>query len=110
MSAFDAIRAQAGPIDILRRAVAGGRVAYSYLFEGPSGVGKQLSAVALAKEVLGACEAAVRRIDAGRRDAGVSSIAFDGLADDGTALPSGVYFYRVTVGERFVTQKLVLTR
>ncbi len=60
MSPFSAIEAQGTAIGILERAVASDRVASSYLFEGPSGVGKQRAAIALAQVVLGG-DATVRR-------------------------------------------------
>ena len=65
MSAFDAVRGQPGAVDVLERAIAGGRVASSYLFEGPGGVGKQRAALALAKAVIGADAALAQRIDGG---------------------------------------------
>lgn len=37
--------------EILRRALASGRLAHAYLFEGPEGVGKRLTALALARAV-----------------------------------------------------------
>lgn len=37
--------------DILRRAVAGDRLAHAYLFEGPDGIGKRLMALALVRAV-----------------------------------------------------------
>ena len=54
--------------DILRRALAGGRLAHAYLFEGPEGVGKRLMALALVRAVFcpeggcGVC-AACRKVD-----------------------------------------------
>lgn len=45
---FDTIWAQQDPVAILQRAVACGKLAHAYLFEGPSGVGKQKTALALA--------------------------------------------------------------
>ncbi|MFK7990334.1 MAG: ATP-binding protein [Sandaracinaceae bacterium] len=68
MSAADAFRqveGQSAATDVLAHAVDNDRVASSYLFEGPSGVGKQRSALALAKVVLGADEATQKRIDGG---------------------------------------------
>ncbi len=59
---FDTVLAQAGATGILERAVASDRVASSYLFEGPSGVGKQRAAIALAAAVIGAEAPAQKRI------------------------------------------------
>lgn len=64
-SPFDAIEAQETALGILERAVAADRVASAYLFEGPSGVGKQRTAIALAQRVLGGGEAVTRRIAEG---------------------------------------------
>lgn len=63
MSGFDGIVGQEHALSILRHSLQTGRIASAYLFEGPSGVGKELAALALAKEALGAAAAA--RIDAG---------------------------------------------
>ena len=54
MSALDAVRAQDGAVAVLTRAREHGRVASAYLFDGPSGVGKELAAIALATEVVAA--------------------------------------------------------
>lgn len=62
-SAFDVVDGQPTAVAVLTRALADGRVASAYLFEGPSGVGKRLAALALAKASLG--EAAWRRVDIG---------------------------------------------
>jgi DNA polymerase-3 subunit delta' len=65
VSAFASIRAQDAAVAVLERAVKNDRVASSYLFEGPSGVGKRLAALALAKTVIGASGDVARRIDDG---------------------------------------------
>jgi DNA polymerase III subunit delta' len=64
---FDAILAQPGPVRVLRHAIANDRVASSYLFEGPSGVGKERAALALASVLTGADrdEVLARRIEHG---------------------------------------------
>jgi len=49
---FDEVIAQPAAVRVLRAAVEHDRVASSYLFEGPSGVGKQRAAVALALAML----------------------------------------------------------
>jgi len=49
---FDEILAQKGPIASLRLALEKGQVAQAYLFEGPSGVGKQKAALALAATMI----------------------------------------------------------
>ncbi len=46
------IRGQNQAVRTLQRAIESGRLAHAYLFEGPSGVGKERAAVALAKAVL----------------------------------------------------------
>jgi DNA polymerase-3 subunit delta' len=50
---FERVRAQDVAVDILERAVRADRVASAYLFEGPSGVGKRRTALALAQRVIG---------------------------------------------------------
>jgi len=68
---FEPILGQPGARFALEGAIERGRVASAYLFEGPSGVGKQQAALALAKSMIarGATPAAAtemaRRIDAG---------------------------------------------
>ncbi len=49
---FDQVIAQPVAVRVLSRAVERGRIAESYLFEGPSGVGKTRTAIALAQSVL----------------------------------------------------------
>lgn len=48
------IEGQSSAIGILERALEGGRLGSAYLFEGPSGVGKELVAVGLAAEAIAA--------------------------------------------------------
>lgn len=50
---FEGILAQDVAVRILQNAVISDRMPGAYLFDGPSGVGKQLAALALAKAVLG---------------------------------------------------------
>lgn len=49
---FDGIAAQEGALRVLQHALHSDRVAHAYLFEGPSGVGKELAALALACALL----------------------------------------------------------
>jgi DNA polymerase-3 subunit delta' len=49
---FDGIAAQDGALRVLHHALLSNRVAHAYLFEGPSGVGKQRAAIALACALL----------------------------------------------------------
>lgn len=65
MRPFEGIEAQPTAVRILERAIATDRVASSYLFEGPSGVGKERAALALAQHVIGADEKMRERIRAG---------------------------------------------
>ncbi len=65
MSAFARVEAQASALGILEHALASGRVASAYLFEGPSGVGKELAAVALAEAMIGADDKVSARIRGG---------------------------------------------
>lgn len=52
MSTLDAVRAQDAAVRTLRHAREFGRIASAYLFDGPSGVGKELTATAFATEVV----------------------------------------------------------
>ena len=52
MSALDSVRAQDGAVRALQRARKHGRVASAYLFDGPSGVGKERAALAFATDVV----------------------------------------------------------
>jgi FlgD Ig-like domain len=52
----------------------------------------------------------VRHEELGRLSAGSRAMPFDGAADDGRHLPSGVYFYRVSANGAMVTQKMVIAR
>lgn len=50
--AGEAIRGQSGALEVLRRAIASGRVAHAYAFVGPAGVGRKLVALAFARALL----------------------------------------------------------
>ena len=52
----------------------------------------------------------MRRLVDGWREAGVYNEVWDGRADDGCAVPSGVYLYSIKAGEFIATQKTVLLR
>ncbi|MFN3202828.1 MAG: DNA polymerase III subunit delta' [Bradymonadia bacterium] len=56
------IESQSAPIEALRRALNGGRLHHAYLFAGPDGVGKALTAQALAEALL--CETPLEMGDA----------------------------------------------
>jgi DNA polymerase-3 subunit delta' len=65
VSALDSVKAQPGAVRSLARAREHGRVASAYLFDGPSGVGKELAARALATEIVaGGDPRIVARIEA----------------------------------------------
>jgi DNA polymerase-3 subunit delta' len=66
---FAAINGHAQQKDLLRRAIENDRIAHAYLFTGPEGIGKRLTALAFAKALLctegcgcGACSAC-RKVD-----------------------------------------------
>lgn len=66
MSALDSLRAQDGAVRALTQARENGRVASAYLFDGPSGVGKELAALALATDITAAGDPhIVERIELG---------------------------------------------
>jgi len=58
-------------------------------------------------DVTGSCVCTL--VDAWR-EPGVYKEVWDGRANDGNALPSGVYFYRLKAGDFVVTRKMVLLR
>ena len=92
MSALDSVRAQDGAVRALRRARQHGRVASAYLFDGPSGVGKERAAVAFATDVVsGGNPHIVDRIEAeahpdvrvfGPRDEGKRNIQVEVLRNE----------------------------
>ncbi len=66
MSALDSVRAQDAAVRALQQARARGRVGSAYLFDGPSGVGKELAAVSFATDVVaGGDPRIVDRIESG---------------------------------------------
>ena len=92
MSTLGSIRAQEGPLRALQQARERGRIASAYLFDGPSGVGKELTAVSFATEVVaGGDPHIVDRIEAdahpdvrvfGPRDEGKRNIQVDVLRSE----------------------------
>ncbi|UCF77850.1 MAG: T9SS type A sorting domain-containing protein [Candidatus Eiseniibacteriota bacterium] len=52
----------------------------------------------------------VRTLVDAHREAGTYSKLWDGQAEDGRELPSGVYFYRLEAGDFVATRKMVLLR
>lgn len=66
MGLFRNIQGQDAALRILSRALREGKLASAYLFEGPSGVGKERAAVALAREVISEGDREIaERIDRG---------------------------------------------
>ncbi|MBX3271533.1 MAG: AAA family ATPase [Sandaracinaceae bacterium] len=91
MSRFAHVEAQGSALGILERALEAGRVASAYLFEGPSGVGKELTAIALAEAVLDTDAKASARVRAGAhpdvrifrpRDEGMRNIQVTALREE----------------------------
>ena len=65
-AAFDGIVGQAEAVELLRRALAGGRVAHAWAFIGPHGAGRRTSALAFAKALVAPSGgAAASRVDRG---------------------------------------------
>ena len=52
----------------------------------------------------------VARLVQGTREAGTYTVTWDGRDDHGRELASGVYLYRLQVGDQTQTRKLVLVR
>jgi hypothetical protein len=62
----------------------------------------------LSLEVFNVDGSVVRTLVDAWREPGVYSEVWDGKGDDGTPLPSGVYFYRLESGDFVATRKMVL--
>ena len=92
MNALADVRAQTGAVQALNRAHEHGRIASAYLFDGPSGVGKELAAVSFATDVVAGGDPHVMdRIEAGAhpdvrvfrpRDEGKRNIQVDVLRSE----------------------------
>ena len=52
----------------------------------------------------------VKTLVNGQKKAGVHSVVFNTKKTDGSVIPQGVYFYRLTVGNRTLTRKLTVLR
>jgi hypothetical protein len=52
----------------------------------------------------------VRTLIDGSTAAGVHAVVWDGLSDDGVAMPSGTYFYRIRVDGNSLTRKMQLLK
>lgn len=68
------------------------------------------AAAEVSSEVYDAAGRRVRRLAAGSRPGGEHVMTWDGRNDDGAAMPSGVYFCRVSAGGESRTGRLVLLR
>jgi len=88
---FAGIEGQDEPLAVLRRAIAEDRVASAYLFEGPSGVGKERTARALATALIAKDERGVTRLRDGThpdlrvfrpRDEGARNIKVEVLREE----------------------------
>ena len=52
----------------------------------------------------------VRTMDLGVQEPGEHAVDWDLRDEDGGAIPSGIYFYRLTVGHETITEKLMVVR
>jgi flagellar hook assembly protein FlgD len=52
----------------------------------------------------------VRQLVMGTVPAGTHQVTWDGRDDRGQQVAAGVYFYRLTAGDRTLTKKMVLIR
>ncbi|MBN2069902.1 MAG: T9SS type A sorting domain-containing protein [Candidatus Krumholzibacteriota bacterium] len=52
----------------------------------------------------------VRALDCGVLTAGLKSVRWNGVSDNGDKVSSGVYFYRLTAGKEQITRKMILMR
>ena len=51
-----------------------------------------------------------RLVEAPRQGIGDYAVEWDGTAADGRRVPSGIYFYRATIGSRTISNQLSLIR
>ncbi len=52
----------------------------------------------------------VRTLVDGEQAAGYRSVVWDGTNDNGTVVPSGVYFYKLTAGDYTATRRMILSK
>ena len=52
----------------------------------------------------------VKSLFDGKTEAGLHSVVWSGVEQNGKALPSGIYFYSISAGQKTVTKKMVLSK
>ena len=52
----------------------------------------------------------VKSLFDGKKEAGLHSVVWSGVEPNGKALPSGVYFYSISTGQKTVTKKMALSK
>ena len=52
----------------------------------------------------------VKSLFDGKKEAGLHSVVWSGMEQNGKALPSGIYFYSISTGQKTVTKKMVLSK
>ena len=67
-------------------------------------------AATVSLEVFNVLGRRVTAIEEGTREAGIHRVTWNGTNGQGQAVSSGIYFYRLTVGEDILTRKMILLK
>ena len=52
----------------------------------------------------------VKSLFDGKREAGLHSVVWNGVEQNGETLPSGIYFYSISTDQKIFTKKMVLSK